>query len=53
MGILTIPKVPISYLVYAYPGLHDLDLDLAVQKVGFVQPSSLSSPGGTKRTQCK
>lgn len=27
-------KVPISFLVKAYSGLHDLDLDLAVEKVG-------------------
>lgn len=27
-------KVPFKFLVRAYPGLHDLDLDLAVRKVG-------------------
>lgn len=27
-------RVPISFLKMAYPGLHDLDLQLAVQKVG-------------------
>lgn len=27
-------KVPVSFLVKAYPGLHDLELDLAVEKVG-------------------
>lgn len=27
-------KVPLSFLIKAYPGLHDLDLDLAVKKVG-------------------
>ena len=27
-------KVPLSFLKKAYPGLHDLNLDLAVQKVG-------------------
>lgn len=27
-------KVPVSYLIHAYPGLHDLELELAVQKVG-------------------
>ena len=29
-----INKVPLSFLIKAYPGLHDLDLDLAVKKVG-------------------
>ncbi|MBO6080306.1 MAG: hypothetical protein J6P54_05000 [Bacteroidales bacterium] len=38
-----IDQVPVSYLINAYPGLHDLDLDLAVQKVGPIQTSSLSS----------
>ncbi len=27
-------KVPLEFLEKAYPGLHDLDLDLAVKKVG-------------------
>lgn len=27
-------KVPLEFLKQGYPGLHDLDLDLAVQKVG-------------------
>lgn len=27
-------EVPLSFLEKAYPGLHDLDLDLAVEKVG-------------------
>lgn len=27
-------KIPLDYLKKAYPGLHDLELDLAVQKVG-------------------
>jgi len=26
-------KIPLDYLKKAYPGLHDLELDLAVQKV--------------------
>ncbi len=30
----TVRRVPVSFLKKAYPGLHDLDLDLAVQKVG-------------------
>lgn len=30
----TAKKVPLSFLKKAYPGLHDLNLDLAVQKVG-------------------
>lgn len=29
-----IDKVPVDYLIKAYPGLHDLDLDLAIKKVG-------------------
>ena len=29
-----VDKVPLSYLEKAYPGLHDLDLALAVEKVG-------------------
>lgn len=29
-----IKKVPVDYLINAYGGLHDLELDLAVQKVG-------------------
>lgn len=29
-------KIPVSFLKKAYPGLHDLELDLAVQKVGTV-----------------
>lgn len=32
-----INKVPISFLIKAYPDLHDLDLDLAVKKVGFIK----------------
>lgn len=31
-----IEKVPIDFLMKAYHGLHDLELDLAVQKVGEV-----------------
>ena len=31
-----IKKIPLDFLKKAYPGLHDLDLDLAVQKVGNV-----------------
>ena len=31
-----IQKIPVSFLKKAYYGLHDLDLDLAVQKVGVV-----------------
>ena len=31
-----IQKIPISFLKKAYYGLHDLELDLAVQKVGAV-----------------
>ena len=27
-------KVPLDFLIKAYPGLHDLDLELAVKKVG-------------------
>ena len=27
-------KIPLDYLIKAYPGLHDLDLELAVKKVG-------------------
>ena len=27
-------KVPVTFLVKAYGGLHDLDLNLAVKKVG-------------------
>jgi hypothetical protein len=30
----TIKKVPVDYLIKAYPGLHDLELELAVKKVG-------------------
>lgn len=30
----TTKKVPLSFLKKAYPGLHDLNIDLAVQKVG-------------------
>lgn len=29
-----VKKVPVRFLEKAYPGLHDLDLDLAVKKVG-------------------
>lgn len=32
-----VQKIPISFLKKAYLGLHDLELDLAVQKVGAVQ----------------
>lgn len=32
-----IEKIPLKFLEKAYPGLHDLELDLAVQKVGQVQ----------------
>ena len=31
-----IQKIPVSFLKKAYHGLHDLELDLAVQKVGAV-----------------
>ena len=31
-----VKKVPVDFLVKAYAGLHDLDLALAVQKVGAV-----------------
>ena len=31
-----IRKIPVSFLKKAYAGLHDLDLELAVQKVGSV-----------------
>ena len=27
-------KVPVDFLIKVYPGLHDLDLELAVKKVG-------------------
>ena len=33
-SVEVIKKVPISFLKKAYLGLHDLDLELAVQKVG-------------------
>lgn len=29
-----VEKVPVGFLEKAYPGLHDLELDLAVEKVG-------------------
>ncbi|WP_281071794.1 hypothetical protein [Succinivibrio dextrinosolvens] len=29
-----INKVPVDFLIKAYPGLHDLELELAVKKVG-------------------
>ncbi len=32
-----IKKIPISFLVKAYNGLHDLELELAVEKVGEVK----------------
>jgi hypothetical protein len=32
-----IKKIPIAFLLKAYQGLHDLDLDLAVKKVGEVE----------------
>lgn len=35
-SVEVIKKVPISFLKKAYHGLHDLDLELAVQKVGLV-----------------
>lgn len=31
-----VDKIPIDFLVKAYPGLHDLDLEVAVEKVGKV-----------------
>ena len=31
-----VKKVPVSFLIKAYGGLHDLELDLAVKKVGAV-----------------
>lgn len=30
-------KIPVEYLMSAYHGLHDLDLELAVKKVGEIQ----------------
>lgn len=32
-----VKKIPVSFLMKAYSGLHDLELDLAVKKVGAVQ----------------
>lgn len=32
-----VKKIPVSFLMKAYSGLHDLELDLAVKKVGEVQ----------------
>lgn len=32
-----VQKVPVRYLTQTYPGLHDLDLELAVKKVGAPQ----------------
>ena len=29
-----VTQIPLSFLIRAYPGLHDLELDLAVRKVG-------------------
>ena len=29
-----VKKIPVDFLIKAYPGLHDLDLELAVKKVG-------------------
>lgn len=34
-----VEAVPVEFLINAYPGLHDLDLDLAVKKVGAPNPS--------------
>lgn len=31
-----VARIPVSFLKKAYPGLHDLELELAVQKVGIV-----------------
>lgn len=31
---LIVEKIPVNYLIHAYPGLHDLELELAVKKVG-------------------
>ena len=35
-SIYIIQKIPLSFLKKAYFGLHDMDLDLAIQKVGIV-----------------
>ena len=32
-----IEKLPLDFMLKAYPGLHDLDLELAVRKVGPIQ----------------
>ncbi len=32
-----VKKIPVDFLKIAYPGLHDLELELAVKKVGEVQ----------------
>lgn len=32
-----VKKIPVDFLVKAYPGLHDLDLELAVKKVGVIK----------------
>ena len=37
-----VKKIPVSFLIKAYPGLHDLELDLAVKKVGEVSSTALS-----------
>ena len=31
-----VKRIPIDYLMRAYPGLHDLDLELAIKKIGAV-----------------
>ncbi len=33
---MCVQKIPVDFLLKAYHGLHDLDLELAVKKVGEV-----------------
>ena len=33
---IVVKKIPVDFLINAYHGLHDLDIDIAVKKVGIV-----------------
>ena len=47
-----IKKVPLDFLTKAYMGLHDLELDLAVKKVGGAPWKSFASVSYTHLYQC-
>ena len=46
-----VKKIPVDFLMKAYHGLHDLDLDLAVKKVGKVGSGKLKTENGKMKDE--